>query len=191
MAPGSMQFTPRQLLDAGRRAEAEGKLDLAQQFYGHLSDHYGHTAEASEGRRGLARVGASGPQPQVWGNGGTAATQGLARRRGNREGHLGRGRGYLVGRVLAVLLSALGWLTIAGALMVLAVAGVTELAQVQVPQGLRLDFATPIQAVGALAAGAGALLVGEAARALFDQANAARELVALERGRHGTAENRG
>lgn len=186
MAPGWMQFTPRQLLDAGRRAESEGKLDLAQQFYGHLSDRYGHTAEASEGRRGLARVSASGPQPQVWQmNGTTAATQGLARRRGNRGGHVASSRGYLVGRVLAVLLSALGWLTIAAALMVLAVAGATELAQVPVPQGLKLDFATPGQALGALAAGAAALLIGEAARALFDQANAARELVALERERAG------
>ena len=63
---GSPQFTPRQLLDAGRRAEAEGRLDLAHQLYGHLSDHYGHTPEAAEGRNGLARIGAGSHHPQVW-----------------------------------------------------------------------------------------------------------------------------
>ncbi len=78
MARGSPQFSPGQLLDAGRRAEAEGRLDLAQQFYGHLSDHYGHTSEAAEGRRGLARIGGAAPGPQVWQmNGTTPGSPGL------------------------------------------------------------------------------------------------------------------
>ena len=66
MVHGSQQFTPKQLLDAGQRAEAEGRLDLAHQFYEHLSDRYGHAPEAAEGRNGLARIAAGGPYPQVW-----------------------------------------------------------------------------------------------------------------------------
>ena len=57
MAQGSPQFTPRQLLDAGRRAEAEGKLDQANQLYRHLTDHYAYTIEAAEARNGLGRIG--------------------------------------------------------------------------------------------------------------------------------------
>jgi hypothetical protein len=189
MAPGSTQFTPRQLLDAGRRAEAEGKPNLAQQFYAHLSDRYGHTAEAAEGRRGLARLGASGTQPQVWQMNGTAgASPALARGRGKREGPAAGVSGYRVGRVLALLLSGVGWLTMGVALLVL-VAAAAEFAQLPPPQVVRLDFATPPQAAGALAAGAVALLIGEGARALFDQASAVRELVALARARAGDGQS--
>ena len=53
MPQGSPQFTPRQLLDAGLRAEAEGKLDHANQLYRHLTDHYAYTTEAAEARNGL------------------------------------------------------------------------------------------------------------------------------------------
>ena len=74
MAHGVPSFTPRQLLDAGRRAEAEGKLDLAHQFYGHLNDLYGHTSEATEGRNGLIRTNAGAPPPQVWQVNGTASS---------------------------------------------------------------------------------------------------------------------
>ena len=92
MPRGSPQFTPRQLLAAGRRAEAEGKLDLAHQFYGHLSHHFGNTTEAAEGRQGLARIGAAGPD--VWQmNGGApaaSAANGLQIGRSHRTKHAAR-----------------------------------------------------------------------------------------------------
>jgi hypothetical protein len=50
-------FTPQQVLDAGRRAETEGRRDYAIQFYRHLTDHWGETVEASAAREGLTRLG--------------------------------------------------------------------------------------------------------------------------------------
>ena len=65
MGHTSPQFTPAQLLDSGRRAEAEGKFELAVQFYRHLTDHYGQTAEAAEARNGLGRLGEKQGLPGV------------------------------------------------------------------------------------------------------------------------------
>lgn len=53
-----------QLLDAGRRAEAEGKFDYATQLYRHLTEYYAFTSEAAEARNGLGRIGTSAP---MWG----------------------------------------------------------------------------------------------------------------------------
>jgi len=52
----SVQYTPVQVLQAARRAEAEGKMDYALQFYRHLVEHHGMTAEAQEAREGLFRI---------------------------------------------------------------------------------------------------------------------------------------
>jgi hypothetical protein len=193
MARGVPSFTPRQLLDAGRRAEAEGKLDLAHQFYGHLNDLYGHTSEATEGRNGLSRIGAGGPPPQVWQvNGSGPALSGKAsvrREREKRIAHAVRSQDYQnygVGRALAGLLSAAGWLAILAASMAMAVMAAGEFMQMPALQPLNLGFAMLPQAVGVLAAGAAALLVGQVARALFDQASATRELAALARAKTGS-----
>ena len=136
MAHGVPSFTPRQLLDAGRRAEAEGKLDLAHQFYGHLNDLYGHTSEATEGRNGLIRTGAGAPPPQVWQMNGTAssgpALNGKAPMRRGREKRTGHAvqsqdyENYRVGRGLAALLSAAGWLAILAASLAMAVMAAGE-----------------------------------------------------------------
>jgi hypothetical protein len=191
MAHGVPSFTPRQLLDAGRRAEAEGKLDLAHQFYGHLNDLYGHTSEATEGRNGLIRTNAGAPPPQVWQMNGTAssgpALNGKAPMRRGREKRTGHAvqsqdyENYRVGRGLAALLSAAGWLAILAASLAMAVMAAGEFMQMPALQPFNLGFAMLPQAVGMLAAGGAALLVGQAARALFDQASATRELAALGR----------
>jgi len=52
----SVQFTPIQVLHAARRAEAEGKMDYALQFYRHLVEQHGSSAEAQEAREGLFRI---------------------------------------------------------------------------------------------------------------------------------------
>ncbi|WP_072371305.1 hypothetical protein [Hyphomicrobium sp. NDB2Meth4] len=52
----SVQFTPAQVLQAARRAEAEGKMDYALQFYRHLVEQHGGTPEAQEAREGLFRI---------------------------------------------------------------------------------------------------------------------------------------
>lgn len=56
MVQTSVQFTPVQVLQAARRAEAEGKMDYALQFYRHLVEQHGTTAEAQEAREGLFRI---------------------------------------------------------------------------------------------------------------------------------------
>jgi hypothetical protein len=56
MVQTSMQFTPVQVLQAARRAEAEGKMDYALQFYRHLVEQHGTTVEAQEARKGLFRI---------------------------------------------------------------------------------------------------------------------------------------
>ena len=56
MVQTSVQFTPVQVLQAARRAEAEGKMDYALQFYRHLVEQHGTTPEAHEAREGLFRI---------------------------------------------------------------------------------------------------------------------------------------
>lgn len=56
MGQMSVQYTPVQVLQAARRAEAEGKMDYALQFYRHLVENHGQTAEAQEAREGLFRI---------------------------------------------------------------------------------------------------------------------------------------
>lgn len=57
MPPSSPQFTPAQVLAAGRRAESESKPDLAEHFFRHVVEHYGATPEAASAREGLIRLG--------------------------------------------------------------------------------------------------------------------------------------
>jgi hypothetical protein len=56
MVQTAMQYTPAQVLQAARRAEAEGKMDYALQFYRHLVEQHGATPEAQEAREGLFRI---------------------------------------------------------------------------------------------------------------------------------------
>jgi hypothetical protein len=56
MAQTQVQYTPVQVLQAARRAEAEGKMDYALQFYRHIVEHHGTTVEAQEAREGLFRI---------------------------------------------------------------------------------------------------------------------------------------
>jgi len=56
MVQTSVQFTPAQVLQAARRAEAEGKMDYALQFYRHLVEQHGQSPESQEAREGLFRI---------------------------------------------------------------------------------------------------------------------------------------
>ena len=176
-----MQFTPQQLLDSGRRAEGVGKLELAHKFYRHLTDNYAPTAEAAEARNRLGRIVGPAPSP-VWQS---ASAHGQAQqhvlRSPQKQFRLPQHRDhYRVGRVLAGLMSGFGWLAVAGAVLgLMLVAGaqlkIGPLPQLK-PQALGLS-----QALGGLVGGTLLVFFGQMARALFDQANATRELVAIER----------
>jgi hypothetical protein len=191
MPHGSPQFTPRQLLDAGRRAEAEGQLDHAIQLYRHLADHYAYTVEAAEARDGLGRIGAgqrpgaengAAPHPAPFAHGKMPGPHSGARSRG-----VAKQRHYRTGRALATLMSGAGWLIVA---MGVATVPVVLAADPLLLQG-GLPYVASLGPVGAAVAAAIALAVvglavvfwGQMASALFDQANATRELVAIERAR--------
>jgi hypothetical protein len=190
MVQTSQQFTPPQLLEAGHRAESEGKYDLAAQFYRHLTEHYAYTAEAAEARNGLGRIGAV--QLQIWHTNGAshpialspvhapeAAGRPTAARVGRRRPVAPRDH-YRTGRALAALVSAFGWLLVMVGLLLPA-------ASLLPATGLTLPALPQLLAGAAGSCALGLLVVfcGQVARALFDQANATRELVALERAKFG------
>ena len=50
------QFSPRQVLDAARRAESDGRNDYAIQFYMHVLAHQTSAIEAAEANEGLRRL---------------------------------------------------------------------------------------------------------------------------------------
>jgi len=182
------QFTPTQLLESGRRAETEGKLDLAVQFYRHLTDNYAYTAEAAEAHNGLGRVGAH--QSQIWqpangvpvnGNGAYHSGNGLhatppARVRPSRRRPVAPRDHYRIGRTMARVFSGLGWLVVAFGILfpLLYLMPDTPLRLFGLPY--IVGAATCVVFLGFLMA-----FSGQIARALFDQANAARDLAALER----------
>jgi hypothetical protein len=56
MAPTAAQFSPGQILEAGRRAENDGRVGYAIQFYRHLTDHHGWSPEAAIAKEALARL---------------------------------------------------------------------------------------------------------------------------------------
>jgi hypothetical protein len=187
MLQAAPQFSPHQLIDAGRRAEAEGQLDYAAQFYRHLADHYPYTAEAAEARNALGRIGAA--QTQVWNMNGAAHANGAlqavdpapraAPPRAPRRRAVVHRDHYRIGRALAALFSAIGWVAVglgfAAPVLAVVSGGLPRLGLLQMAGGA---FATVL-------VGFFVVLLGQSARALFDQANATRELVALERAKTG------
>jgi hypothetical protein len=60
MAQVSSRFTPEQVLEAGQRAEGDGRIDYAIQFYRHLTDYHPGTAEADEAAMALQRLAGGG-----------------------------------------------------------------------------------------------------------------------------------
>jgi hypothetical protein len=189
MVQTSAQFTPAQLLDSGRRAESEGKLDLAAQFYRHLTEHHAYSAEAAEARNGLGRVGAA--QSQIWQspkangahlNGGAhadAAHRARPTRPARRRPTAPRDD-YRAGRAMARVLSAVGWLTAAAGFVVPAL----HFLPLGPMPGLGLVTLAAV-ATGTAITGFLVVFAGQIARALFDQANATRDLAALERAKFG------
>jgi hypothetical protein len=110
MVHPSSPFTPAQLLDSARRSEAEGKIELANQFYRHLTEHYANTPEAAEARGAIGRIGSI--QPLAWQSGDTAAGAEVASRpkRGTRRRPVAPREHYRAGRALALCASGAGWL---------------------------------------------------------------------------------
>ena len=92
---------------------------------------------------------------------------------------------YRTGRALARLVSALGWLAVFCAVVApaayMALDRFAQAAALPRP-GLAYVLAS---AAGVFGTGLVVVFAGQIARAVFDQANAARDLVALERAKYG------
>jgi hypothetical protein len=192
MLQAAPQFSPFQLLDMGRRAEAEGNVDAAFQFYRRTVDQFAHTAEAAAAFDGLARIKANWQPKARHLNGGSHHVNGasnkgdLIPRHNEPERRVWRNKypaprnHYRTGKALANVVSVTGWLISAAGLAAM-------------PTYFFLG--SPIIAIGLLGVLGAAMMVavfglltvalGQATRAVFDQANATRELVAIERAKGG------
>jgi hypothetical protein len=175
------QLTPAQLIDAGRRAEAQGRQDLAVQFYRYLTDYFAEAVEAAEAHNALGRIGAAKalpliaqpPQPARIAHG--AVTPSIRRRLAVRHDP------YRTGRALTAVLGTIGWM-----LAMAGTAAVPAFLLLRAEQaGLSPVEVLPVAggAAGGLILGCGVVLASQMARAVFDQANAVRHLLALERER--------
>lgn len=205
-APG--QFTPAQVLEAGRRAEAEGRYDFAIQFYRHLTQNFPHTAESQVAEAGLARL--SPPSAFATGFAQPYAEPPLqppqppapARQRGialapvepdrGRPVHLpARRNDYLAGRLIAACVT---WF---GAIFAVAGAGVLPIALLApdllaITRQFGMVVNGAIFGTSAIVTGLGLVLLGQIARAMMDQANATCDLAAINRAKaeHEVAEAR-
>ena len=201
------QFTPSQILDAGQRAEAEGRYDFALQFYRHLTAHYPHTREAAVAHEASQLLAQHRDDPR------TGPPSGLARpeyanpnqsgraaepagRRGISLSPAGKAAGaaraqsgfdppppraqYRTGRALARLTTWLGGAMILTGVALLPIAVVNPRTFAGLPIA---GITTPTGFALAIAGGLLAMLAGQLARAMFDLANAGRDMAALTRAR--------
>lgn len=181
MLQAAPQFTPFQLLEAARRAEADGHIEAAFQFYRQTADQFAYSPEAAEAREGLARLN-GGWQPKIWHlNGASQATEAggrgvAAARKARRLKSFAPRNHYPFGRALARLLSVLGWLILVAGVAGPAVSALLGRPDLGIPNSGLIGLGCGLVLLGFLLA-----TLGLALRALFDQANATRELVAIER----------
>jgi hypothetical protein len=75
LAPPAAQFSPGQVLEAGRRAENDGRIGYAIQFYRHLTDHHGWSPEAAVAKEALTRLSNFRPAGEPATSGGAANGQ--------------------------------------------------------------------------------------------------------------------
>jgi hypothetical protein len=174
----SPPFTPGQLVDAGRRAETEGRVDLAVQFYRALTEHFADAPQVAEAHAALGRIGAWHANGTWQGN---AAVPAVVHRKLRRLTAPGRDR-YAGGRVLARAFGVLGWLVALGG-----AGGAPAYLLLRAEPFARTEWLLPMAggATGSLLLGFGVVLAAHVARAQFDQAAATHDLIAIERARLG------
>ena len=218
MVQTSMQYTPVQVLQAARRAEAEGKMDYALQFYRHLVEQHGATPEAQEAREGLFRIAewrwgeariarrqdgaaqgaqfpqsaaASPPPPPKADE--AAAPSTFAGSAGQLPQIVSRGAPadellplyrprYRVAKIIAYGISVLGLASALAGTVAAVVAGAGAVEQVSAVGAFGLPIGLVLGIPAALL-GLVLLLAGQLAVAVFENANANLELLAIERGR--------
>jgi hypothetical protein len=204
MPPAAPQYTPSQVLEAGRRAEAEGRIDYAVQFYRHLTDHHASAPEAEAAHDALTviyarRAGEPAPAPAINGaqfRTGPPPVPAQARSAPQVPPAIAIApldaerllplilpepqNAYRTGRILARLLTWAGGTVALAGLVTLPLLLLAPHVLAAVPwAGDWLSL--PILAPAALAGGVLAMLLGQLVRAVLDQANATCDLAATER----------
>lgn len=205
MPPAAQQYTPSQILEAGRRAEAEGRIEYAIKFYRHLIDHHGGAPETQDAHDALTliharRPGEPPPPPPI--NGiqfRTGPPPVPAQDRPARQGTFGisiapldRERlpplllppprnAYRAGRIIAHLLTWAGGLSVLVGLSLAALSMFAPHLLVKVPPAAADWLSNPFVAPAAALGGVLGVLLGQLARAMLDQANAACDLAITAR----------
>lgn len=194
-------YSPAEILEAGRRAEAEGRRDYAAQFYRHLTDYYAATPEAVEARHALQRVASAAPQPATRpepiqqaatypvraaldDSYTPPAVTSLAVRPAATAHPMpaaslslpAPARGFWLGRGIAWLLLVVGGVMMLAGLGVLGYAASQGLLQ-PTPAGASAIVVAPSLIAGGLLLA----LIGELCRAAFRAANASSDLAAIQR----------
>lgn len=160
-------------------------MDAAYQYYRQTVDQFAYSAEAAQAREGLARLN-GGWQPNIWHLNGTpqptdasSRSNGTARKARRHKLPTPRNH-YRLGSFLAGLVSLLGWLVVAAGLAATPLHVVLGRPEISIGVSGVVAVAFALTVLGLVT-----VALGQAARALFDQANATRELVAFERSKAG------
>jgi hypothetical protein len=213
MGQMSVQYTPVQVLQAARRAEAEGKMDYALQFYRHLVEHHGMTAEAQEAREGLFRIAewrwgearvtsrrqeaangapshnayAASAQHDYAPEPPNHLPQVLAREAAKAAGAAiappFKAR-YRGATIVALLVSGVGWTSVLAGLVLALLAAGGVVADVSAGGLLGLPVGV-LLGVPVAVIGLVLVVTGQLAAAVFESTNATLEQIAQERGRVG------
>jgi hypothetical protein len=204
-------FTPQQVLDAGRRAETEGRRDYAIQFYRHLTDHWSETPEASAAREGLTRLGmrplplpapALPYNPAMNGSANGAASQGAmpympasvpnasalpreqpatpAAQRASGPSRASHHAKYRAGRFVAGFIIGIGLISMVSGCALLALYAAAWFGKPVFKTMSVLGLQEPIEGVLLLCSGLFVMFIGQLAQAVFDGANAVRDLAQFE-----------
>jgi len=208
MVQASPHVTASQVLDAGRRAEADGRVEYAVQFYRHLTDHHAGAPEAAAARQALSRLKMQATTGEGMPRARPASPPPLrtSAARGSAEPQVGKkvGRGpiriapagntqapdalelpeaddaYAAGRLIAHGLAGLGVLAFASGLLI-AIAALTLPAELLARAPDWLPALHPIAGAVGAATGIALFMAGQLARAVFDMASASRDIAAVER----------
>ena len=233
MAQPQKQYAPVEILDLGRRAEADGRLDYALQLFHYLTEHYPGTPEAATASEALSRHQQSRPDsgerardafqyaPNGSARGGAAArqphqspsapqpasTSGQTAKRGKASGGRRQSqlqlepvasndvserpgqapgpavRRYLLGRALAVVIIAIGAITMASGAGLIAAVFIAPKFIDQATIGAAA-WLTLLVSAAMVGFGAALTLAGLAARAVFDNARTVQRLAAAEHARN-------
>ena len=209
MVQASPHVTAAQVLEAGRRAEADGRVEYAVQFYRHLADHHAGAPEAAVAREALSRlkhqasnlegmphVRTASPPPLRATHHGPAESSRMGQKVGRgpiRIAPAGAARSsaalelpeaaeaYLAGRLIAHGFAVLGILFFAvGSLAAAAALLLPAEFVARVPVSL-MPAVHPIAGLAGIVLGIMLLFSGQLARAVFDIASASRDIAAIER----------